>query len=127
MANSTSMRGTVLDAIRPKLPKAWVLLDEDVFQDSITKTTVVLKLDKIERFPQAPMHTRLVTYSLDIAQPMGKYAETIDVLDDHIMTLLDALDDIEGLAWTISQPGTVNNKTAPSYTITLSFTHTKEN
>lgn len=121
--NYPSMRGAVLDLIKPLVPKSWAVLPSQM-TDSITKTTVALSLNTIERFPQAPQYIRIVTYTLTIASPMGKASETDDRVDDEILTLLNALDDIEGLAWTRAERGVLGNN--PGFDITLTFTFEKE-
>ena len=120
------MRGVVLDLLRPLVSHhSWVILPGRA-TDSVTRTTVFLTLNSIERFPQAPVLTRQVNYTLTILQPPAKTGDTDDALDDAILTLLDALDDIEGLAWTKAERGVTGSQT-PGFDITISFTHTKEN
>lgn len=121
--NYTSMRGAVLDLIKPLLPKTWAVLPGQM-TDSITRTTVALTLNTIERFPQAPINIRIVSYTLTIAVPMAKASETDDRVDDDILTLLNALDDIEGVAWTRAERGVLGQN--PGFDITFTFTFEKE-
>jgi hypothetical protein len=121
--NYTSMRGAVLDLIKPLLPKTWAVLPGQM-TDSITKTTVALSLNTIERLPQAPISQRIVSYTLTIAVPMAKASETDDRVDDDILTLLNALDDVPGVAWTRAERGVLGQN--PGFDITLTFTFEKE-
>lgn len=124
MANPTSMRGYLIEVIKPKLPTTWTFLASPYITDAVTRVTCSLELTRVERFSEAGQAVRRITYNLNVIQPTGRFVDAADAVDDALVLLLDALDDIEGLVWTVAEKG-VTGQDQPAYAVSMTFTYSK--
>lgn len=106
-ADTTDIRRHVVDVLAPLLPRTWKWFDHSTSLDALSTTTLVLTLEDITRMPESPKTWRNVTYTLTILDPSTNPAQRENSLDDSIVELLNAIDDIPDLAWSKAQRGTV--------------------
>lgn len=127
---ATIIRDVVLDQLRPHIPRGrrgWALIETQRTVDKIVKTTAVLRQERIERDPAAPAVARRAFFTLLVASPLEDPGPAEHALDDAVVDLLGALDDIPGLTWTTCTKGIwADEYPAPTYAIELWITYTKE-
>lgn len=87
------IRSTLVDGLRPLLPRGWKLVPYRTVPDDINQTTVWVKLDTIDKLPEAPASgTNLCTFVVTIASTKASLQEADADLDDRVIELVHALD-----------------------------------
>lgn len=123
-----NFRQHVLGLIKPTLPVKWKFSPTALI-DEPKQTSVELMLQRIELDPEfkgVNNSHRLATYTLNIVTP----GLSDDVLDDALIDVLSALDDVPNLRWTGAERGTwgliPGEPSNPCYTISLTYPFIKE-
>ena len=111
-----SARSDLASALKPHLPKRWMVVRADRPIDEIVVPTLMISQRTIEPAPNAAGN-HLVTFRLTIMDPHDDENAAEDALDDEVDDLLFALDQVDGLWWTEAQKLTAQGKRA--YQITL--------
>ena len=119
MPTTENLRAAVTDALKPILPTDWKLVSYQTNLDTISQPVVVLKLETVERHPQAPNGARLITYTLTVIEPKTAPGPADDALDHKLVVLLDAIDATPGLRWSKAQR--VATDTNPAFDVSLTF------
>lgn len=87
------IRSTLVEGLRPLLPRRWKLHPYRTAPDAINQTTVWVKLGSIEKLAEAPISgVNLVTFVVTIAVPEADFAEADERLDTDVIALTDAID-----------------------------------
>lgn len=111
--------------IKPTLPKTWKFSATGL-RDVPQQVSVELIMRRIERLAEAPQGYRQVTYSLNVILP----GNSEDALDDALIDVLNAIDDVPNLKWEGAERGDwgleASNPTNPCYTLTLTFPFIKD-
>lgn len=122
------VRDWLVEQLTPLLPRKWNIVPVQRNVDTLSTTTVILKQQSIARLPEAPQGARVVEYLMTVAVPNQDTARGEAQLDDDVITLLDAIDQIgSALKWTTAQKVVLSDQ-FPAYDITLTipYTHSKE-
>jgi hypothetical protein len=114
-----NLRRFILDALKPSLPKGWVYMPYGASLDTLSTTVVMLTLEQITRFDQAPQSHRNVSYTLTVLDPSTNFETREDSLDDSIIAVLDAIDGIENLSWSDAKRGINGQNLGYDITITI--------
>lgn len=99
----TTIRAQIEASLKPLLPKAWTIVPTQRTLDVFTKPVVMLKQDRIEHAPTAPLAAHLVSFIVTVADPNSDPAAAEDDLDAEVSELLLALGAIDYLNWTEAQ------------------------
>jgi hypothetical protein len=107
------------------LPKAYRIEKFQRIPDAITGPTAILKQQRIGRamtdgkvIPGARIAEFILTLACEY-EDIGKAEAT---LDDTVVTLLDAIDDVRNLRWTTADKRILSDTTqAPCYDVALEF------
>lgn len=108
-------RRWVTDRLRPVLPRRWTLAPYTRKPDELSGPTVVVTLQKIQRLPEAPLGSQIVTYLVTVIDPATDWAQADAALDDEIVDLIAALDSVRNddglpvLRWTAADRNTWND------------------
>lgn len=115
----------VTDQIKAIAPKRWVFLSYGEAIESIKAPTVQLVLAQYKRHPQSGInpHMRQVVYALNLMEPTQAIGKSDEALDDELIDLLAAIDQIEGLDWESADLKTDPSGQYLSYEISLTFDH----
>ena len=119
-----NMRTAVTGYLKPLLPTSWRIVPYVTNLDSISQPVAMLKLQSVEKHPQAPKTERIVTYVLTVIEPKTAPGPADDALDTNLIRLLDAIDDVPGLIWSKAER-VIAQDSNPAFDITLTFHHTK--
>jgi hypothetical protein len=122
-----NVRHTLVEALRPLLPKSWRLIPYATNLDVVGTTPVVmLRLNDIEKLAQSPLSHRVATFSLLIIEPKTEPGRADDAIDDKLIDLLSALDTLgDGLTWSTAT-SILWADTNPAYRIELRLPFVKE-
>lgn len=120
-----NLRADVTAQIKALAPKRWVFIPYQKAVEPIKVPTVMLSLQNYKRHPQAGFNPnmRQVTYELLLMEPTQDPGKSDDALDDELIDLLAAIDQIEGIDWDTAQRGLDPSAQYPAYIITITFDH----
>lgn len=126
-----NIRHALIAALKPLLPSSWRLVKNMPGLDTLDRVTVTLRIDKIERAPELSKRHRWYTCTLRVTDPSQDIDNVDDALDDDIVDLLNAIDDIipgDGpvIAWTTAERGVVEGSTYFAFDITIRMLYQKE-
>lgn len=110
------------DAIKPLLPKSWHFVGYEDAVDDVDRITVVLKLQEVQRMPEAPLGAYLTSWIVTVTDPHTDPAKADPSLFDAVIDLLDDLDDLSWLRWTSAKKVLDNDRYAYDITIQTSTT-----
>ncbi|MET4053588.1 hypothetical protein ABID81_002966 [Frigoribacterium sp. PvP054] len=117
MSDKTT-RQQLADALKPALPAAWVLVPYSRNLDVLSKVTVMLHASRIERAPAAPMGALVSQFTITVIDPQDDPTRAWGALDDEVMELIFALDEL-GVQWTAAEPVLVQNNLGWEITIDI--------
>lgn len=117
-------RKVLADSLKPILPPDWAIIPSGRTIDAVPTTTVQLKQLSIIRTPAAPASNHTIEFVVTIAAPEQKTQAAEDRLDDQVVDLLHAFDDLQ-IAWTEARKVSVTDRRL-GYDITLTITSQKE-
>lgn len=116
-----NVREYVIATLKPLLPRKWKIQPFSNIPDEITTTTLVLTFQNYSRPAASPRGTRMATYVLTLLTAKIVPGEADNDLDDAIMDLLNALDQIAGktgIVWTTAERGEASGRAGFDITIT---------
>ena len=104
------VRQVITSALKPLLPRGWKFFPYRVNPDAINSTTVWLRLQTIEKVPEAPQsQAHVVTYVVTVAVPESDPSEADARLDDEVITLVHALDALPNIRRTRAEQVSVTD------------------
>ena len=118
MASTLNARNTLALALKPALGRKFNIFPAPSSLDTITKPTLVLVRNTVEKLPAAPGGHLLNTFGLWVICPLTLTEKSEDALDDLLDEVTEALDEISATNWT-SADRDLWNETNPAYRITL--------
>lgn len=124
-----NLREFITDALKPLLPPSWTLIPYPRNIDVITKPVAMLKLQTVKRTEAAPQGARTLSYILTVIEPKSDPKAGQDSLDDELIDLLNAIDQLNNVVWKTAERvsfGDPNEPGLPAYDITLEISITKE-
>jgi hypothetical protein len=131
MTDILSIRQYVIDQIKDLLPKTWVFQPAGNTPEVVTKPTVVLTIQTVERNKANPMGARLVSYTLTLIEPTLDPSKASEALDDKLLALLDALDEAvrtksSAIVWESASRGLSNGNIGYDISIQVPYNTTQE-
>lgn len=108
-------RRWVTDRLKPVLPRRWTVAPYTRKPDELSGPTVVITLQKIQRLPEAPLGSQIVTYLVTVIDPAADFAQADQNLDDEIVDLISGLDSVRNedgtpvLRWITADRNTWND------------------
>jgi hypothetical protein len=127
-----NVRKLITDTLKPLLPRTWRVLDRQPNLDTLSKPTVTIRIERIERAKEAPKVGRWYHGVLRITSPVQDIDRVDDALDDNIIDLLNAIDDLPAtdtapqLVWTTAERGVVEGSTNFAFDISFAMFYRKE-
>lgn len=131
MTDDVIIRDWLIDQLRPLLPKGYVLVNVQRTLDALSKPTVLFRQERIGRqivSGQTIPGGRIVGATLTIAVPSDDTGIAERLLDDHVVTLLDAIDRVSDVRWVTAEKRILTeNGQEPCYDIAIEipYQHTK--
>ena len=119
---AVNVRQHVESVLRPLLPDHWKLFRYVPTDEVRNVPQVILSFTRYERNPGAPRGPRLAVFTLTLLDFHKEPGPADDHLDDELMDLLNALDEISettNITWTTAERGTANN--LPGFDINLNM------
>lgn len=89
-----TVRGWVEAQLKPLLPPTWRLVPYSRNVDELTRTTVMLRLQRVVKLPEAPSGAYQAEWTLSIIFPGQDVTRAQKMLDQQLFELLDAILDL---------------------------------
>lgn len=117
------VRDWAIEQLRALLPAGYVLIPVQRTIDVLAKPTVLFRQERIGRQVvdgRTIPGGRIVGATLTIAVPSDDTGIAERLLDDHVVTLLDAIDQVPNMRWTSAEKRILtDNGQEPCYDIAL--------
>lgn len=127
MPNINVRKDILIEQLKPLLPAKWKLIPYNTNLDELSQTVVMISIQSIERAPAAPQSHRLYSATLTILTPLSIGTERADDgIDDDLIDLLNAVDELPNVKWTKAERGLGNNSNNLGFDITLEVTYRKD-
>lgn len=122
------IRDELVKALEPALPRSrWHFVTTQRTVDVVTKPTVVLRQERIERDPASPSTIRRAFFALVLASELDDTGAAEAKLDDEVVDILGILDDLAGVVWTTCSKGIWSEQNpSPCYVVELSVPYGKQ-
>lgn len=120
-------RQSVINRLKPLLPRKWKLLPYGTNLDKLSVPVVMLTIQSITRTPQLPQSHRTYAATLSIFQPSTAPGRMDDALDDDLIDLLNAIDELDDVKWTKAERVLGNNDSNYGFDITIEVPYRKDN
>ncbi|KKI19665.1 MULTISPECIES: hypothetical protein [unclassified Leucobacter] len=122
------MPGNVRDYLLNNLalPDDWKRVDEQRIPQIIERPTVIVKHDRFEKLPEAPIGALRNVVVLAVFIPNQDLAKAEAAMDDAMAELLTALDGHEAINWSEAQKVVTPNGLYPGWELSLSVISTPE-
>lgn len=124
MPASQAPRHAFAKALKPLLPRKWQIIPYSRNVDTLSTTMVMLKQQKIEPHPAAPLAMHTIGFTVTVVTALTDTAASEDELDDSVVALCHALDEI-GVAWEDATK-VLFDDTHLAYDISVQITSSKE-
>ena len=125
MAN-VNIRAFITDALAPLLPPGWKLIPFPTGLDTLSQPVVLLKMNSIKRATSNPQGSREAEYILTVIEPRTSPGTADDALDEKLIDLLNAIDVVPNIRWTVATRVVAANESNPAFDISLEVIFTKE-
>ena len=103
-------REQLVEALTPLLPKAWKVVPYSRNLDALSAPTVMVHLSNITRAPAAPQGALLSEFTVSVLDPQTDPERAQGALDDEVMDLIHAIDDLPGwIVWDSAEPTLVGD------------------
>ena len=89
-----TVRGWVEAQLKPLLPSTWRLVPYQRNLDEVDRVTVMLRLQRVVKLPEAPGGAYQAEWTLTIIQPGQDVTRGQKMLDQQVFELLDAILDL---------------------------------
>lgn len=121
-----SVRSELADALKPLLPATVKIIDVPRSIDGIEakRPVVMLYRESRAKAPNA-MGDYFDTFSMYVVTPGVDVRRSEDALDDTLDSVIDALDQITWLNWSVAERSLFGENQAPAYKITLQIAYNK--
>lgn len=120
------VRHQLRDLLKPLLPAEWEIIPEQRVPEKLEKTTVIIKLTAFERLPAAPMGSLSNEFTVTVASKhMTDQGKAEDAVDDAVLELVTAIDELVTVAWSGAKKVLVAGKYI-GWDIDLTMTTKKE-
>lgn len=94
-----SMRSSIVTQIEGELPSSWVVVDDERALNVISKPTVIVSVRSLTPSDFAPLHNMTVNVALLLLSPHTDASKAEDQLDELLVTVLEAFQNMRGLTW----------------------------
>jgi hypothetical protein len=121
-----SVRSELADALKPLLPATVKIIDVPRSIDGIEakRPVVMLYRESRAKAPNA-IGDYFDTFSMYVVTPGVDVRRSEDALDDTLDSVIDALDQIKWLNWSVAERSLFGENQAPAYKITLQIAYNK--
>lgn len=121
-----SVRSELAAALKPLLPASMKIIDVPRSIDGIEakRPVIVLYRESRAKAPNA-MGDYFDTFALYVITPGVDVRRSEDALDDSLDAVVDALDAIKWVNWSIAERSLFGDNQAPAYKITLTIAYNK--
>lgn len=121
-----SVRSELAAALKPLLPASMKIIDVPRSIDGIEakRPVIVLYRESRAKAPNA-MGDYFDTFALYVITPGVDVRRSEDALDDSLDAVVDALDQIKWLNWSVAERSLFGDNQAPAYKITLTIAYNK--
>ena len=116
---NASFRNQVVDTLKPMLPRNWTWYSYRTNLDTFVNPVVVLTMQTIERHPDAPQGSLLVSCTLTVLEPKTTPGKSDDDLEDKVLDLTMAIDKAPAIHWERAERVIANNDRNPGYDISI--------
>jgi hypothetical protein len=99
MPASQAPRHALRAALKPIIPETWKIIPYQRDVGVLSQTIVMFKQGAIRPLPAAPIKALQVDMTATIVSPLSDTARAEDELDDDVLSLTFALDEL-GILWT---------------------------
>lgn len=106
---SSDVRNWLTANLKPLLPNKWKWEPYQRDVGTLATTTVWWKQERIVRFAEAPIGTVRVEGTVTVASALTDVAKSEEDLDQAVTAVCQAIDGLDGLAWTEAQKVAVDN------------------
>jgi|GEM_PF-2893902 len=86
-----TVRGWVESKLKPLLPRTWKLVPYQRNLDEVDQTTVMLRLQRVTKLPEAPGGAYLAEWTMTVIHPGQDVIRGQKMLDQQLFELLDAI------------------------------------
>lgn len=116
-----NVRNYIVAALTPLLPKRWKIKGFNSLPDDIAVPHVILVFQRYTRSTIAPRAWRNAEFVLTIVTPKTDPGVADDALDDEVIDLLNAIDQLAetNLTWTTAERGEAGSR--PGFDISLTI------
>lgn len=121
-----SVRSELAAALKPLLPASMKIIDVPRSIDGIEakRPVVVLYRESRAKAPNA-IGDYFDTFALYVITPGVDVRRSEDALDDSLDAVVEALDSIKWLNWSVAERSLFGDNQAPAYKITLTIAYNK--
>lgn len=98
-----SARTQLAESLAELLPAGWRLIPYQDSVDELDTVVVMLKHSTLAKLPTAPLGAYLSTFTVTIVDPHTDAELAEDALDDGVLELLAALDQINSSLWSTAE------------------------
>ncbi len=121
-----SVRSELAAALKPLLPASVKIIDVPRSIDGMeAKRPVVLLFRESRAKAPNAMGDYFDTFALYVITPGVDTRRSEDALDDTLDAVIDALDQVKWLNWSIAERSVFGDNQAPAYKITLTIAYNK--
>jgi len=121
-----SVRSELAAALKPLLPATVKIIDVPRSIDGMeAKRPVVLLFRESRAKAPNAMGDYFDTFALYVITPGVDTRRSEDALDDTLDAVIDALDQVKWLNWSIAERSVFGDNQAPAYKITLTIAYNK--
>lgn len=106
---SDSVRDYIQAQITPLLPAGWRIIPNQTIPETLSVTTVVIKHMEMERLPAAPMGALRHQLVVTVVDPSADQVKAENRLDDSVLALVTAFDELPRVIWSGAKKVMVNN------------------
>lgn len=103
----------------PLLPANWDVYGYEMDPTVNTRPALVIRTRSLTKTPAAPASSCTVSFILSLYEPKTDPATREDALEDKLLLLTAALDDLPGLIWTEASKGLAPDDQHLTYDISL--------
>ncbi|MBD3782447.1 MAG: hypothetical protein IE926_05735 [Micrococcales bacterium] len=119
-------RQLVADVLNAKLPNGTRVEPYAHDLDTITRDTVMLRIDEVTPHRELPRSHRNYRYTVIVLVPVNRKGSADDRLDALLEDVLHALDSTDLPSWSKVERGVWLNTTTPAYEVALDVPFSKE-
>ncbi|NQX34051.1 hypothetical protein [Herbiconiux sp. VKM Ac-2851] len=120
----STLAENLVGLLKPMLPEKFRYVTSERNIDTLSAPTVIVTLQNIEPAPNIQAGSNLLTFRVTIAVPTSNFDKAEESLEDAVLGLLAAFDDLPAFLW--SGANKVRYEDSLAFDITLTVTSRKD-